>query len=185
MTTISHNQEFDQLFEFSQIFEDFQSSRKSIKKYSGLLGLTASMPFQILSLGITLRINSIRLNKTLKIIIADFHRADERGKMKMEARILRTLKTLESKLIPVISKLEKRNFPFTKFFVKSALGYLNRIRSISDMMTSIVYPERMDPAKDPVLFERLKQSYKNIDLSDWKSESNSIYDTLYPNNACV
>ncbi|WP_131535509.1 hypothetical protein [Pedobacter nototheniae] len=185
MTTISHNHQFERLSEFSQVFEDFQSSRKSIRKYFGILGLTVTLPFHILSLGVSIRFQSLALKKALKVIEADFNRAEEREKMKTEAKVVRSIKTLESKLLPVISKLEKKNLPFTRFFVKSALEYLNQIKSMGDMMTFAVYPERIDPAKDPVLFDRLKQSYKNVDLSDWKGESNSIYDTLYPNNACV
>jgi len=185
MTTITHDQEFDRLFEFSKVIEDWQSSRRSIKKYSGLVGLSLSLPFQLIGAGLIIRKNYKKLDTILESLIAHFNEADERGKMKLEARFIKVNKALELKLVPIISILKKTKFPFCKFFLESIMGYLNRVNHTASVMTSIVYPERQDPALNQDSFDRLKKVYKNSDLSDWKNEKNSIYDSLYTNNACV
>ncbi len=184
MATLSHNQDFEKILGFNDIIEDLTASKRSIKKYVGLVGLHITMPFKFISTTILVKGQSRTIDKTLTSLKKTFYSSDERGRMKLESQILKATKKLEHTLLPLLGPIAHSNVLFSSLFVKVSMKNFKKIKDFQEHLTSVVYPERINPASDSIRFQKLKDAYKNVDISDWKKEK-SIYDSLHPKNACV
>jgi hypothetical protein len=176
---------FRELKELSNIMDDLRVSTNRVKKKLGDFGLFFAVPFTLFKGSIHLKKERKALDEVLNTLLQDFHKMDDRNKMMMERVFLSSTETLEQKMNRSLSVIEGRNHYFTKTYVKIARAILNDVISVSVKMTETVYPPSQSPANDPVLFKKLVKAYEGVDLSDWKTEGGSVYDSPLNKHAHV
>jgi len=160
----SHDQEL------SKLFEELDSSVRKTKLYFGTVGLKIALPFILGTFSLRLRFERILISRSLKNLIKNFHQLDERTQMKVELEVSNNYQELVNALHPLSKLIKAKNFPLSKTCLTQFESAQAELKYFSEKITSLVYPESIDPASNPELFKELVDCYKNVDLSDWKQE---------------
>lgn len=156
--------------EFFDILKDVSNFKKRVRYSFGIVGLTASAPFMLLINTYKLRRVRKRMQAELKDLLVQFRSFDERTQMEKELELLDLREKFEQNLSPMASSVGKSNIRFKGLFLREISKAIYILAKASEEATKIVYSDHIDPATDPTLFKGLAEAYKQIDLSDWKSE---------------
>ncbi|WP_316831194.1 hypothetical protein [Pedobacter aquatilis] len=156
--------------ELAKVFGDLDSSVRKTKLYFGLVGLKIALPFILCSFSIKLSIERRLVARSLNKLIKNFHKLDEREQMKIELDLSNDYQDLANALTPLVSLIKTKKLYFSRLCISQFEKAQNDLKYYSEKITSLVYPETIDPANDPILFKELVDCYKDVDLSDWKQE---------------
>ncbi|WP_029280654.1 hypothetical protein [Pedobacter borealis] len=162
----------NQEHELNKVIGDFDASIKKTKLYFGLVGYKIAMPFILGKFSIRLRFQRADLNRTVKSLLVDLEKFEERDKMELELDFLHMYEDYSDTVLPLAKSLQKKSNK--SFFLNLVINQIEKLHAelkySSEKITSLVYPNTIDPATNTELFKELIDCYKSVDLSDWKQE---------------